>query len=946
MQEQMGDLFVALSMEGAEIHRAEKVEAEKSNEWLGRVATLASAAESSLPVPQQAERAIKTLRADIESIDDPNQRHAFADLFNNVVLGYNKICPNTALQPIELKVIILETNDLGGIRPTAPDVPEAKPLKANQPTKSDKRTMGGRVVRWLRGSRIGRLARAIAAIFARIFPGGRSKRPTASQRELINQMAEKRAKTPWKAAVVPIVEGKTSEVDSTKAEVDPKEKPPRETTPYTPILEDFVEVVFSKAVRPNMNKVLELFGIPEDLEKRKNDEKLHEKVLERFTMIKSLAGTLFKYSDQLSILIEGVRGTAGDSEQSFVTIIRKYLNEVMQPSQLKQILSKAEVDPKASNLVIAYLYGEPPGGVLFEGSLKEFVQAKHADYDALESEFEKAINAIVSDKLDTLLSTVATLLIDADDVVKTFLDDHTHKIGNLVISQVTERAFALPFEQVVDQNAHRVNEHLGALALVQSLPAQFESAAKSDKKLARNLGRLGEDEAERALNIKRIGFTSYAGCHPEIKQVLEALGEGRPAKRLKDLDAVKQISKDLIAFMFPDTFEERDGTQVRIDGLWSLWEEIEWPPEVKQVFKESLAFVEAFVPENSKGMDERIKALTLGVVQDYAIPAVRGLVEDGVARAVETGLQLVLHRENLDVLVAKTVLPLANELLAVAFLSMVLKTHISEFTDLLNQYVTAEEAQREGVQGQLREKLLAFAKKSGPCNGLSCLGENETAVLNRALEQVEEVLISVWEKGHEPDFHKKIPGIIKAYDQELLAKTKASSPVYGELLKTVLVDLGRFGGEGLWGGAVEGALGYMQDTISEALTTALHDLRRNPGYLKEQLETTLPSVLDKDKIESIVKGESDAEALKVAEKDVEVQFSQTAGLLYDIVTQNMSWPVKWVATGEQYLGGDQKNLQHLLMEKIYKPLTEDPLVFASLLLNIHETTKEVVAAGS
>lgn len=517
--------------------------------------------------------------------------------------------------------------------------------------------------------------------------------------------------------------------------------------------------------------------------------------------------------------------------------------------------------------------------------------------------FERVLCTTFKERLDDIV--FRTIQINATNIVDFISERFADLISHMDFPQTFDKIWGCLGAQIEGIiAAHKAcEEHRSLLAKAKAaiaIPAYTLEAIEIKKQAIKYLETTSLHSTEEAFlaQIFVEEFSRHPSCNESTRKIIkETYSQLHPIAVKKSIEKViyEELSQVFISIVLP--IQERtlpSGEIEYVDSFAQLWDRLYLPEEFNEIIKQAEEIARDFIVPETISLLGSIKKPTKDIFKDMFRTAAQDVIKKYLVDVVRMVYESLAPTDQLNIVMAETLLPMINNALIRCYISIELGYNIKTIAPLLTDLLNAAPDCRNEIQKILQEKLVELIlSKKGQFNGKNyfvkdCMRETTPSIEFADISEKEWYeftlpLITYLEKDFIRKRTEEESSLISVSETEAYLKAiyeapypEKSNPIFGEIVMNLVADLGEFN-------HLNSFSSFLKKLISLVLTDATQELSRSHEYLLDLIIPSLnESVLSKEYLEPLFKENQYTPSQHIPEK-LNHQINILSRLAYDII---------------------------------------------------------------
>lgn len=501
---------------------------------------------------------------------------------------------------------------------------------------------------------------------------------------------------------------------------------------------------------------------------------------------------------------------------------------------------------------------------------------------------------------------------------------------------------------------------------ISSLPARTPEAVTHKDQAAKFLDGVGLQPNEEVF-LAQIFFEQFAqlpGCNDTIRKIIkESISQSNQehdpitAKNSIEKSLHEELSQIVISLMLPVKKTTLPNGEIEhVDSFAQLCESLYLPKQINEIVKQIEDIASTLVPPEAMEQFSSIKKPTTELVKNMLQTAAKDLMKKYLAEIIGSIYELLTPPENLNTLMAETILPVVNDALLRCYIDLEIGYNIKSLTPHFTAFLNADPTNQDERIDSLQGKLVALVlRENGQFNGKQYFvkeNSNDSPILeftdiskqdwmSLTLPIIAQLKTDFLQKRTEPssspitqnEVEKHLTAV---YNAPSLIKT---NPVFGDLVVNLVGELGEFP-------TLKTFSIILKGVFSSLLTGATHELSKSHNYLVDLVVDALTeTILNKEYLESLIKGDPSRPPHHIPEK-LANQIDTLSRIGYDIIVSAVEQQGRIVTFATKTAIGNNSQEVHKIITKSYNKLFGNDLLNKNTLTQLFDVILRALAISA
>jgi hypothetical protein len=556
---------------------------------------------------------------------------------------------------------------------------------------------------------------------------------------------------------------------------------------------------------------------------------------------------------------------------------------------------------------------------------------------------QECISFLFETKIEILYRNVKEKIVDKLDVITSnFLTTNGRKVADEVSGRLSEILSEVKFNTVIDKVVDLTYTHV----------KNYISAKEKIQKHIKD-AKITHDNNEQVDQFIHdnipVFYSTLPKVHPYVQDIYLGANDNvdtRKWKKAIETRGIKEFVRDTYEIICSQVTVEIDGQPKSVDWLEYLFEQIELPVEVTEIFDEIKDFIKQVLPDEDLDMTENIEKLCYDISKELVIAITRSQIKKVISQLLYQFYKQLMSPEKISSMFSDQLLPLILEQTIVTHVENIVLHQKSALIPLLTK-LRKKENEEETLQA-LYKKIWELTQKQTNQFDFESEGITEEKFKN-------EYATKLVENIHQALQSEKLKGlsISKIIDNLLATKSGHADPRYSEMILDMVFKIGEFGG-----GFTQGVASLFTGELNTVIGGTVKSLSENNFHLIDVTVTKLERKLgDKESLRKIYfgkkedkhsaseqevqdavhEGSSSDKTNDSEESTVQVrlqgEIAKLSKVIHDISMENINnqtqgWLWSLVPTtrvAKSVLGNDSTHLQNMMIKMFNKILFNEPM---------------------
>lgn len=718
----------------------------------------------------------------------------------------------------------------------------------------------------------------------------------------------------------------------------------REFDPSLNVLREFVgefvensmECLYEEKIGPAMNKRFEVADKIEQLLKKLSPFIVHLGNQAKVDIFEGLLQDQFNKQDTLSVTFKESlhRGLHWLLERDQQAESEKFLNEELRDGLVSRLIEK-NIDAHEETIDRVINWIKLHRNKEYKHSLSS--QTPDKEKEITHSVSQECISYLFETKIDILYQKVKHKLVDnLDTIIANFLKNNGRRVADEVSGRIAELLTEVQFEELLGKGLGLAYDHVKSyLATKDKIQKHIREAKIKHEK---------NEEVEQFIkdNIP-LFYPTLPSTHPVVQDIYLGAHEDVNQDEWKqaiEFGGIREFVKNTYEVICSHVTVEIDGQPKTIDWLEYLFERMELPDEVNEIFDEVKSFVEQVLPEEDKSVTESIEKLCYNTSKEIAIAVARSQIKKVLSQLLYEFHKQLMSPEKISSLFSDHLLPVILEQTLQVHVENIVLHKRDTLVPLFNKLKKPEENEEEVLKA-LYQKVWEQVQANTNQFNFDSIGLNAEKFKTEYIES----LVKSIHKAIKSDDLKNVP-VGQIIGNLLATKIGHGDPRYSEMILDMVFKIGEFGG-----GFTQSVASLFTDEMNTVIGGTLKSLTEDNNFhlidlavAKLQKRLGSKELLRKvyfgkdagdEALNSDNVGSSNQDANQsTVQQRLHGEIAKLSDIIHDIAFENInhqtsqSWMLRVLPTtriSKSVLGRDSTHLQNMLIKTFNKILFNEPM---------------------